>query len=182
MEYQNILYWSILMVMQNLTSHIEEPRRALKAFSEMNCTMETPKVPLMKCYLKKEEYWEQKVQVISPGTEPRHTICTENLNSRKFWIHLAVTVPVFVTHVTCCTSLWSSARVLKTNFCSECYMCTRANGCSVQWAESATRCLDLYSYQKEYQNYHYFLSSLCTLNHKIAAVKAVGTDRGKNLP
>ena len=39
----------VLMVMRNLISHIEEPRRALKAFSEINYTM-------AKCYLKKEEY------------------------------------------------------------------------------------------------------------------------------
>ena len=39
----------------------------------------------------------------------------------------------------------------------------------------------LVHYRKEYRNYHYFLSTLCALNRKIAAVKAVGTDGEKNL-
>ena len=39
----------------------------------------------------------------------------------------------------------------------------------------------LVRYRKEYCNYNYFLSTLCTLNRKVQAVKAVGTDGEKNL-
>ena len=39
----------------------------------------------------------------------------------------------------------------------------------------------LVHYRKEYRSYNYFLSTLCALNRKVAAVKAVGTDGEKNL-
>ena len=39
----------------------------------------------------------------------------------------------------------------------------------------------LVHYRKEYRNYNYFLSTLCALNRKVQAVKAVGTDGEKNL-
>ena len=39
----------------------------------------------------------------------------------------------------------------------------------------------LVHYRKEYHSYNYFLSTLCALNRKISAVKAVGTDGERNL-
>jgi len=39
----------------------------------------------------------------------------------------------------------------------------------------------LVHYRKEYRSYNYFLSTICALNHKISAVKAVGTDGERNL-
>ena len=39
----------------------------------------------------------------------------------------------------------------------------------------------LVHYRKEYRTYNYFLSTLCTLNRKISAVKEVGTDGERNL-